>query len=947
MTEKQLCTNLQNSDSFCMNLRFYVDFLEAAGSSNLVGDSQPGEVDSKASKFEVHTLDSLSRTTTIPPNSDSTFSLPLSATPVASQYSNDVHHHSLRNGVYVRKAVWNMLTKLGLRSRNTRVRRIAAVYEIGAKVYAVLLALQLTPPDCALFLYLTSESLIHSLTYGAPGHVKCSWTGTGAHGDLFKCIALEIAICSAPVKFIKLISNSANNHQIEATTLAKAGCQLPFVIMGDESNDLSLTPPGPHFIPPPHSRIQPKMSTNLCWPSSPLPTKHPLSSACSCHGRAFRCSLQTTMQDRIIEASVSPAAFWKLYKKLCYPTTPPPQVPTAWLITLLSALPKRGKNLTDANNYCPIALESCFLKFSTLLVLQKLTSAAESGNLLPPSQNGFHSGHRTNNNTFILRSLIEHACSNNEILFVAFVNISNAFPSTNHNVLWNCLEDLRLTGIYYDWLQNLYTNMCYRLILGDEVSEDFEAGSGVLMGDPASPMLWNLYLSTFSLPPHEDDLTIDDMVIISRSTIGLQHHLNALQLWCYDNFLSLSPSKSEVMIFGDVHPREIWSIATIVGLVDPITQPIFLVNGHVLKLTDKFKYVVDRDIFSVNYAEKANTATVSVHGILSTECLIGQGCIPPKSVKELYTALVDCHLIFGCEVVLDITDSAIHLLEEVQHHFWCQILETTIRPIHVHHVILALSYLKYLFELPPDKYPHVALNLLLALHANNISCWLSDLDLVICCLPHPPDLPKLQLPPNNLLSPASIDELIKDVKSYSSKFLLGQINSFSRLSLLRNRIEPTDPDSDSSPSSPVLCLRHYLLHTPHHRHRKSLTRLLCDNVSPWIFHCSPGRTPRDGDDIPSKLCRFCKLSYETPEHVLVQCLHLPQITTLCSVFLLSIQLNPLSSQSNLHSFELLKCWIFDWNLVATTAEFIHNAFIIWKDRCGILRIDEIWTDEHE
>ncbi|KAF5335904.1 hypothetical protein D9758_017689 [Tetrapyrgos nigripes] len=166
-----------------------------------------------------------------------------------------------------------------------------------AEVYAVLLALQLAPPDRALFLHLTSESLIHSLTYGAPGCVKCGWNGTGAHSDLFKCLALEITACSSPVKFIKLVSNSANNHQIKATTLAKAACQLPFVIMGDKSNDLSLTPPGPCFIPPPHSRIQPKISTNLPQPSSLLPTKHPPSSACSCCGHAFRHSLQTAMRD--------------------------------------------------------------------------------------------------------------------------------------------------------------------------------------------------------------------------------------------------------------------------------------------------------------------------------------------------------------------------------------------------------------------------------------------------------------------------------------------------------------------------------------------------------------------------------------------------------------------------------------------------------------------------
>ncbi|KAF5349818.1 hypothetical protein D9758_010233 [Tetrapyrgos nigripes] len=226
----------------------------------------------------------------------------------------------------------------------------------------------------------------------------------------------------------------------------------------------------------------------------------------------------------------------RLYQE-CFRTG---EVPTSWLTTLLSALPKHGKDLSDANNYRAIALESCFLKFATLLVLHKLTKAAEHGNLIPPSQNGFCTGHCTHNNTFILCSLIESACAQKDTLFVTFVDISNAFPSTNHNALWNRLEDLGLTGIYYDWLCNLYCDMRYHIVQGENASEDFEAGSGVLMGDPASPLLWNLYLSTFSLNPDSDDCILNgtqishlehanNMVIISHTSYGLQKHLNELQ----------------------------------------------------------------------------------------------------------------------------------------------------------------------------------------------------------------------------------------------------------------------------------------------------------------------------------------------------------------------------------------------------------------------------------
>ncbi|KAJ4476019.1 hypothetical protein C8J55DRAFT_431989, partial [Lentinula edodes] len=91
------------------------------------------------------------------------------------------------------------------------------------------------------------------------------------------------------------------------------------------------------------------------------------------------------------------------------------------------------------NNYRAIALESCILKFASLLLHLKLSQALEEAHILPASQNGFRAGYRTNNNVFILRTLIEKAKSLGDPLYVAFVDISNAFPSMNQSSLWNKL----------------------------------------------------------------------------------------------------------------------------------------------------------------------------------------------------------------------------------------------------------------------------------------------------------------------------------------------------------------------------------------------------------------------------------------------------------------------------------------------------------------------------
>lgn len=119
----------------------------------------------------------------------------------------------------------------------------------------------------------------------------------------------------------------------------------------------------------------------------------------------------------------------------------------------------------------------------------KLSEAAEDAGIIPPSQNGFRANHRTNNNVFVLQTLIEETRAKRETLYIAFVDISNAFPSTNQHRLWNKLFDYGMTGRYLDWLKNLYRQMSYAILQDGELSEAFHALCGVLMGDPASPTL--------------------------------------------------------------------------------------------------------------------------------------------------------------------------------------------------------------------------------------------------------------------------------------------------------------------------------------------------------------------------------------------------------------------------------------------------------------------------
>ncbi|KZV95492.1 hypothetical protein EXIGLDRAFT_644268, partial [Exidia glandulosa HHB12029] len=74
----------------------------------------------------------------------------------------------------------------------------------------------------------------------------------------------------------------------------------------------------------------------------------------------------------------------------------------------------------------------------------------DDAGLLPQSQNGFRAGFRTNNNGFVLRCAMERAQAQGRNLFLASIDISNAFPSVCHPLLWLKLHRLGMAGPLFD-----------------------------------------------------------------------------------------------------------------------------------------------------------------------------------------------------------------------------------------------------------------------------------------------------------------------------------------------------------------------------------------------------------------------------------------------------------------------------------------------------------------
>jgi len=184
---------------------------------------------------------------------------------------------------------------------------------------------------------------------------------------------------------------------------------------------------------------------------------------------------------------------WEVLQRLYNACLLHRDVPDQWLSSILVGVLKKRKDYRLPESYRAIGLESCLLKGLTWLMDRRIRRWAEEYKVLPWCQNGFRPGLRTNNNSFTLLAAIHTAKALGRPLVVVLVDLMNAFPSVNQDILWRKLWNLGIRGPIFDTVRAIYRNMDYVVRLRDELSEPLSSNVGILAGDPGSPFFWILY----------------------------------------------------------------------------------------------------------------------------------------------------------------------------------------------------------------------------------------------------------------------------------------------------------------------------------------------------------------------------------------------------------------------------------------------------------------------
>jgi hypothetical protein len=125
-------------------------------------------------------------------------------------------------------------------------------------------------------------------------------------------------------------------------------------------------------------------------------------------------------------------------------------MPSVWHhSTICLIFKENGADPLDAKSYRPISLTSCVEKASERVMLNRLTEHFEKDNLITEEQAGFHPGRETKDQTYILREITDARTSKKLKSILTFVDLTNAFPSVWHDVMWYCLLQSGVRGKIY------------------------------------------------------------------------------------------------------------------------------------------------------------------------------------------------------------------------------------------------------------------------------------------------------------------------------------------------------------------------------------------------------------------------------------------------------------------------------------------------------------------
>ncbi len=312
-------------------------------------------------------------------------------------------------------------------------------------------------------------------------------------------------------------------------------------------------------------------------------------------------------------------------------------------------------------NYRPISNLPFLSKILEKAVAKQLCDFLRNNSLFEDFQSGFRAHHSTETALVKVTNDLLIASDNGLVSVLVLLDLSAAFDTIDHHILLQRLEHLiGIKGTALSWFKSYLSDRSQFVHVHDESSMSAKVSHGVPQGSVLGPILFTLYMLplgniirkhgiNFHCYADDTQLYLSVKPDETSQLAKLQACLKDIKTWMTCNFLLLNSDKTEVIVLGPKHLRDVLSkdIVTLDGIalascatvrnLGVIFDQDMSFNSHV-KQTSRTAFFHLRNIAKIRNILSQEDAEKLVHAFVTSRLdycnSLLSGC-PNTSLKTL------------------------------------------------------------------------------------------------------------------------------------------------------------------------------------------------------------------------------------------------------------------------------------------------------------------------